>query len=206
MKEMTLVEFAQQTASNNPVPGGGSIAALAGALSAALAQMVAELTINKKGYEDAEEKMKELVSKSETIRKKLLDDIKRDSESFNKYMEALKLPKETDEEKQIRTNMMQEGLKEAAIVPFEVASLAYEIMPLADEAVMSGNKNAVTDGLVSAMMARTSVLSALLNTRINLGSIKDEVFVKEYEQKVEKLEKQTIEFEKNILAKFYNKN
>lgn len=204
MKEMTLVEFAKQTASNSPVPGGGSIAALAGALSAALAQMVAELTVNKKGYEDAEEKMKELASKAEVIREKLLDDIKRDSESFNKYMEALKLPKETDEEKKLRSNMMQEGLKEAAIVPFEVASLAYEIMPLADEAVVSGNKNAVTDGLVSAMMARTAVLSALLNTRINLGSIKDQEFVKEYSEKVEKLEKQAIEFEKNILAKFYN--
>lgn len=206
MKEMTLVEFAKQTASSSPVPGGGSIAALAGALSAALAQMVAELTVNKKGYEDSEEKMKELASKAEAIREQLLDDIKRDSESFNKYMEALKLPKETDEEKIFRTNMMQEGLKEAAIVPFEVASLAYEIMPLAEEAVISGNKNAVTDGLVSAMMARTAVLSALLNTRINLGSIKDEAFVKEYSEKVEKLEKQTIEFEKNILAKFYNKN
>ncbi len=204
MKEMTLVEFAKQTASSSPVPGGGSIAALAGALSAALAQMVAELTVNKKGYEDAEAKMKELASKAEAIRAQLLDDIKRDSESFNKYMEALKLPKETDEEKAFRTNMMQEGLKEAAIVPFEVASLAYEIMPLADEAVISGNKNAVTDGLVSAMMARTAVLSALLNTRINLGSIKDEAFVKEYSEKVKKLEKQTIEFEKNILDKFYN--
>lgn len=204
MKEMTLVEFAKQTASNSPVPGGGSIAALAGALSAALAQMVAELTVNKKGYEDAEEKMKELASKAEVIREKLLDDIKRDSESFNKYMEALKLPKETEEEKNLRSNMMQEGLKEAAIVPFEVASLAYEIMPLADEAVVSGNKNAVTDGLVSAMMARTAVLSALLNTRINLGSIKDQEFVKEYSEKVEKLENQAIEFEKNILAKFYN--
>ena len=203
MKEMTLVEFANQTASNSPVPGGGSIAALAGALSAALAQMVAELTVNKKGYEDAEEKMKELASKAEVIREKLLDDIKRDSESFNKYMEALKLPKETDEEKKLRSNMMQEGLKEAAIVPFEVASLAYEIMPLADEAVVSGNKNAVTDGLVSAMMARTAVLSALLNTRINLGSIKDQEFVKEYSEKVEKLENKAIEFEKNILAKFY---
>ena len=204
MKEMTLVEFAKQTASSSPVPGGGSIAALAGALSAALAQMVAELTVNKKGYEDAEVKMKELASKAESIRNQLLNDIKRDSESFNKYMEALKLPKETDEEKLRRTNMMQDGLKEAAIVPFEVASLAYEIMPLAEEAVISGNKNAVTDGLVSAMMARTAVLSALLNTRINLGSIKDEAFVKEYSGKVEKLEKQTIEFEKNILAKFYN--
>lgn len=204
MKEMTLVEFAKQTASNSPVPGGGSIAALAGALSAALAQMVAELTVNKKGYEDAEEKMKELASKAEVIREKLLDDIERDSESFNKYMEALKLPKETEEEKNLRSNMMQEGLKEAAIVPFEVASLAYEIMPLADEAVVSGNKNAVTDGLVSAMMARTAVLSALLNTRINLGSIKDQEFVKEYSEKVEKLENKAIEFEKNILAKFYN--
>lgn len=206
MKEMTLIEFTQKTASSSPVPGGGSVAALAGSLAAALSQMVAELTINKKGYEEADAEMRVLIEKAGKIREQLLDDIKRDSESFNKYMEALKLPKDTDEEKAFRLSVMQEGLKEAAIVPFEVASLAYEIMPLADIAVTSGNKNAVTDGLVSAMMSRTAVLSALLNTRINLSSIKDEAFVKEYFEKVEILEKQTIEAEKRILDKFYAKN
>ena len=96
---------------------------------------------------------------------------------------------------------MQEGLKEAAIVPFEVANTAFGIMELAELAVDKGNSNAVSDGLVAAMMARTAVLSALLNTKINLGSIKDEEFVREYSGKVKDLELKAIEYEGKILSK-----
>ncbi|MGB5824187.1 MAG: cyclodeaminase/cyclohydrolase family protein [Proteocatella sp.] len=201
MKNMTLADFTQKTASSDPVPGGGSIAALAGALASALAEMVAGLTIGKKGYEDSWDEMKDLAVKASEIRVKLLDDIQRDSVSFNKYMQALGMAKNTEEEKEERRAAMQEGLKDAAIVPFEVASLAYDIMPLADIAVVKGNSNAVTDGLVAAMMARTAVLSALLNTKINLGSIKDEAFVEKYSQKVRELEEKTIIAEREILKK-----
>lgn len=201
MKNMTIEDFISKTASSEPAPGGGSVAALAGALAGALAEMVARLTIDKKGYEDVQEEMKEMSQKAEKIRIQLIDDIQRDTNSFNKYMQALGMPKETEEQKEIRRNAMQAGLKAAAIVPFEVANTAYEIMELAEIAVEKGNTNAVTDGLVAAMMARTAVLSALLNTKINLGSIKDEQFVREYAHKVRELEIKAIESEGKILDK-----
>jgi len=201
MKNLTLEQFAAQTASNEPVPGGGSIAAISGSLAAALSEMVANLTIGKKKYAEFEDEMKEIADKGAVLRERLLDDIQKDSNSFNDVMKAMKLPKSTDEEKALRKEKMQEGLKIAARIPFEIASDAYEIMPLAERVVECGNKNAVTDGLVSAMLARTSVLSALLNTKINLASIKDEKFVNDYKEKVEELEKNAIEYEKRILAK-----
>ena len=201
MKNMTVEDFASKTASSEPAPGGGSVAALAGALAGALSEMVARLTIGKKGYEDVHDEMSAMAEKAQRIRLQLIDDIQRDTNSFNKYMQALGMPKETEEQKEIRRNAMQEGLKEAAIVPFEVANTAFGIMELAELAVDKGNSNAVSDGLVAVMMARTAVLSALLNTKINLGSIKDEEFVREYSGKVKDLELKAIEYEGKILSK-----
>lgn len=201
MKNMTVQEFAMQTASNEPVPGGGSISALAGSLAAALTEMVAGLTIGKKKYAEVEEEMKAAIEPMHVICEHLLDDIKRDSESFDLYMQALTLPKETEEEKAARQEAMQNGLKAAVAVPLSVAKRAYEIMPYAEVMVTKGNKTAVTDALVATMMARTAVLGALFNVKINLESIKDEAFVAETTKEVEVLEKKAIEHEQKILAK-----
>ncbi|MFR4818681.1 MAG: cyclodeaminase/cyclohydrolase family protein [Blautia stercoris] len=201
MKNMTVQEFAMQTASNEPVPGGGSISALAGSLAAALTEMVAGLTIGKKKYAEVEEEMKAAIEPMHEICEHLLDDIKRDSESFDLYMQALTLPKETEEEKAARQEAMQNGLKAAVAVPLSVAKRAYEIMPYAEVMVTKGNKTAVTDALVATMMARTAVLGALFNVKINLESIKDEAFVAETTKEVEVLEKKAIEHEQKILAK-----
>ena len=196
MKNMTVQEFAMQTASNEPVPGGGSISALAGSLAAALTEMVAGLTIGKKKYAEVEEEMKAAIEPMHAICEHLLDDIKRDSESFDLYMQALTLPKETEEEKAARQEAMQNGLKAAVAVPLSVAKRAYEIMPYAEVMVTKG-----TDALVATMMARTAVLGALFNVKINLESIKDEAFVAETTKEVEVLEKKAIEHEQKILAK-----
>jgi len=201
MKNKTLEEFSFETASSEPVPGGGSIAAYSGALSAALSEMVANLTVGKKKYEDVEEEMKIIVGKAEMIRTNMLDNIEKDCEAFDKVMAGFKLPKTSEEEKEYRKNKIQEGLITAAEVPLEIAKEAFEIMPLAEMAVEKGNKNAVTDGLVSAMLARTAVLSALLNVKINLNSIKDEDYVDKTRKVVESLEKMAIEKEKEILNK-----
>ena len=201
MKNMTVQEFAMQTASNEPVPGGGSISALAGSLAAALTEMVAGLTIGKKKYAEVEEEMRAAIEPRHAICEHLLDDIKRDSESFDLYMQALTLPKETEEEKAARQEAMQNGLKAAVAVPLSVAKRAYEIMPYAEVMVTKGNKTAVTDTLVATMMARTAVLGALFNVKINLESIKDEAFVAETTKEVEVLEKKAIEHEQKILAK-----
>lgn len=201
MKNMTLVKFVDELASNSPVPGGGSVAAVSGALGAALSEMVANLTIGKKKYIESEEEMKELAGKASQLRTKLLDDIQRDSDSYDRVISAYKLPKETEEEVNKRQNEIQESLKIAASVPFDIAQTSFEIMPLAQTVVEKGNSNAVTDGLVAAMMSRTAVLSALLNVKINLSSIKDEDFVFELKEKVTELEIKTMEYEKKILEK-----
>lgn len=199
LKDLTIEEFAKVTASDAPAPGGGSVAAAAGSLAAALAEMVANLTIGKEKYAEAENEMRELAGKGQAVREKLIADIQRDSSSFNLYMAALRMPKDTEEEKTARREAMQRGLKEAAMVPLSVAETAAEIFPLAEAAVARGNANAVTDGLVSAMMARTAVLSALLNVKINLNSIKDEAFRADMEKQVKRLEKTAPEYEAKIL-------
>lgn len=200
MKTMTLEVFCATTASNEPAPGGGSVAALAGALAASLAEMVAQLTVGKKGYEDAADEMNALIPQAAALRAELLDDITRDSTSFNAYMDALALPKNTDEEKDARRQAMQEALKKAAEVPLSVAETAAKIMPMAAVLVKKGNANAVTDGLVSAMMTRTAVLGALLNVKINLGSIKDEAYVAEMKEKIRQIETGIIDAEAAVLA------
>lgn len=200
MKNMTIEQFAMQTASSEPVPGGGSISALAGALAAALTEMVAGLTIGKKKYAEAEEEMKAAVEPMHNICQQLLVDIERDSQSFDLYMQALGLPKETEEEKAARTEAMQNGLKAAVAVPLSVAKASYEVLPYAELMVAKGNKTAVTDALVATMMARTAVLGALFNVKINLLSIKDQEFVQATSKEVEALEKKAIEHEQKILA------
>ena len=199
MKNMTINEFAKIVASESPVPGGGSVGALCGALSAALAEMVANLTLGKKKYADSKEEMTDIASKAALLREKLLNYIEEDSLAYNKVMEAYKLPKETEDEKSIRLAEIEKGLKTAASVPLKVAETSFEIFPLAEAVVLKGNLSSVTDALVGVMMARTGILSALLNIRINLQSIKDEEFVNILKEKADILEEKTINYEQKIL-------
>ena len=199
MRNMTVNEFAKVVASDSPVPGGGSIAALCGALSAALAEMVANLTVRKAKYAVYRDEMTDIINKASLLRDELLNYIKEDSLAYNEVTDAYKLPKETEEEKAYRSGKIQEGLKTAASVPLKVAEASFRIFPLAEAVVSRGNKSSVTDGLVGAMMARTGVLSAVLNIRINLDSIKDEEFVKVLKEKADILEEETIKYEKRIL-------
>ena len=199
MKNMTVSRFADSVASKDPVPGGGSVAAVCGTLSAALSEMGAGLTLGKKKYAEFEDEMKEVKERALVLRNKLIDYIEKDSIAYNKVMDAYRLPKETEEEKALRNQVIEESSKLAATVPLEVAFTSYEILPLAEAAVARGNANAITDGLVAAMLARTAVLSAILNVRINLGTINDEEFVSEYKTKSDELEANTIAYEKKIL-------
>lgn len=199
--EKSIKDFLKETSSNSPVPGGGSIAALSGGIASALAEMVANLTVGKKGYEDVEKEMEEIIKELSKKREEFIIDIDKDAEAFNKVMEAFKLPKDNDEEKKLRKDAIQNSFKHAAIVPLEVAKKAYSLLEEIEVVVEKGNKNAITDGAVAAMMARTAVLSALYNVKINLGSIKDEEFVKELNSQVCELEIKVREVENNILQK-----
>lgn len=198
--EKTLQEFLATTASAEPVPGGGSVAALSGALAAALAEMVANLTLGKEKYQEVETQMQADRAALTDSRERLLKLIDTDAQAFDRVMQAFKLPKDSDAAKSTRAAAIQEGLKEAALVPMSIAEEALTLMERAERMVRSGNANAVTDALVAAMMARTAVLSAALNVRINLGSIKDEDFVRRAAAQVEKLEQQARSREENLLS------
>ena len=200
LKDLGLQAFINQLESSEPVPGGGSVAALSSALSSALAAMVANLTVGKKNYEDVSDEMAAIAAKMSVHKQTFVDLIDKDANSFDSVMKAFKLPKDTDDEKAYRNTLIQDGMKYAASVPLEVAEKSADLFDDLAILVKSGNKNAQTDALVAAMMARTAILSALYNVKINLGSIKDEAYVAQMKEKVAKLEKCAVDREKEILS------
>jgi len=201
LKDLKVTDFLEETASGTPAPGGGSVAALSAALAAALSEMVANLTIGKKGYGDREKDMKALAEKARSLRQKLTGDIDRDSDAYAEVMTAFRMPNQSEEEKIRRRQAVQRGLKTAASVPLSVAKDAIRVMELAGIAIEKGNPNTVTDGAVAALAARSAVLSALYNVKINIDTIADEDFKDDMKTQVEELEAEVIEKEKEVLAK-----
>jgi len=200
LANLKITEYLDKAAAGTAVPGGGSVAALNASLAAGLTAMVANLTIGKKGYEAVEEEMKDIAGKTAELREKLTAAIDRDAEAYSEVMAAFKLPKATDQEKELRKLEIQKAFKHAALVPLEVANNAVKVINLAGRAVGSGNKNAVTDGIVAAMNARTAALAALYNVKINLSSIEDDEFVKKLTREINDLEQQAKSKEQEILA------
>lgn len=198
--EQRVIDFVAATASKEPTPGGGAIAALTAATGAALAEMVANLTFGKKGYEAVQTEMEELQAKAVAIRERMLELSQADADVFNIFMNALGLPKNTDEEKAIRTAAIQQAYKDAAVVPFEIGELANQIFDLAELASRKGNQNLITDGIIAAINARAAVKSAFLNVRINLSGIKDESFVAELTSKMYAIEKDLDVKESSIIG------
>ena len=198
--EQRVIDFVAATASKEPTPGGGAIAALTAATGAALAEMVANLTFGKKGYEAVQTEMEALQAKAEEIRNRMLELSQADADVFNIFMNALGLPKNTDEEKAARTAAIQQAYKDAAMVPFEIGELANQIFDLAELASRKGNQNLITDGIIAAINARAAVKSAFLNVRINLSGIKDESFVAELISKMYAIEKDLDVKESSIIG------
>ncbi len=168
--------FVDEVSSESPAPGGGSVAALAGSLAAALSAMVANLTVGKKGYESVWGTMSDMAVRAQSVKEQLARAVDEDTNAFNAVMEAGKLPKNTPEEKKIREATIQEGYKAAANVPLETARACLEALKLSAEAV-KGNKNSASDAGVAALMARAGVHGAALNVLINLGTITDAIYV-----------------------------
>lgn len=197
--DLKVTDFLNKVAGSDPVPGGGSVAALNGAIASALVAMVAGLTIGKKGYEDTAEIMKHIQTLALTQKTGFVADIDRDSEAYNKVFDCFKLPKNTDEEKKIRSAAIQEATKFAALVPMQVARNAYELMGIIADVAKMGNRNAVTDACVAMISARSAVLAALMNVRINLGSLKDRTFVEQLQSEADELERKACIKEKELL-------
>lgn len=207
--ENSLSEFIEVTASDNPTPGGGSVSALAGSLGGALTNMVGNLTIGKKIYEEFPEEVKakmndnfkELEDKVKDL-KKIVDE---DSTAFDEVMLAFKLPKETDEEKKARSNAIQEGYKKALEVPLRCAKDCFRILELQDVFANYGNVNAITDVGVGTLLAYSGLEGALFNVTINLKSVKDLDYKKAKEDEVNKLLSDGKRLKEELIKKVYER-
>ncbi|MBS7527356.1 cyclodeaminase/cyclohydrolase family protein [Fusibacter paucivorans] len=200
-KQLTLEQFIEETASGAPVPGGGSVAALTGSLSAALSAMVANLTVGKKKYAEMEGDMTRILASMSPKKDQFLALIDKDSAAFDLVMKALKMPKETEADAVKRQAVLQSSLIDAADAPYAIAELAASLFEDIETLVVYGNSNAQTDALVAAMLARTAIHAALYNVKINLLSIKDESYVTKMREKVNTLSVLADEREKAILSK-----
>jgi len=189
LASMKVNSFLSELASSSPAPGGGSVAALAGSLGAALSSMVCNLTVGKEIYADVQAEIKDTLKKNEQLRKDLTRLIDEDTEAFNDVMKAFKMSKDTEEQKKKRSKAIQDGYKTAAKIPLKTAKTCEKILDVALVIAEKGNVNSITDAAVSALMAQAGVESAILNIKINLCLIKDGNFVKKISEEFEKIEK-----------------
>lgn len=184
---MTVNRFVDELSTDSPAPGGGSVAALCGALGGALAAMVAALTHGKKGYEEVAGEMVEVGVDGQAVKDAFLLDVDRDTDAFNAVMDAMRLPKKTDEDKQARLAAIEEATKQATLVPLEVLRRSKEAALLARRVCERGNRNSISDAGVAALAARTAAQGAWMNVVINLAGIEDETFRTEVEGEATRL-------------------
>jgi len=195
----SLNEFADETASESPAPGGGSIAAYVGALGISLGTMVANLSSHKKGWDDRWEEFSNWAEKGQRVKDELMKLVDADTRAFNLVMTAMGLPKGTDEEKEIRSKAIQEATKIAIEVPFKVMEQSMEAMPIIKAMAETGNPNSVSDAGVGALCLRSAVLGAFMNVRINVPGVEDKAFINDLLKRGEEMQKKVAEMEKEIL-------
>ncbi len=187
LQNMTVKAFVEELASNSPAPGGGSAAALSASLGSALGSMVFNLTVGKKAYNEYDEEKKVLIIKAleetDSSKDQFLNMMEQDAEEFLELMAAFKLPKATDEEKAYRDEKINEGYIKALEVPLKVAEKSFKIYDYIEIAAKYGNKNAVSDAGVAALLIQTAIESAVLNVRINLSALKDEEYKSQVSEK-----------------------
>ncbi|SFJ20930.1 Formiminotetrahydrofolate cyclodeaminase [Terrisporobacter glycolicus] len=189
LQDLTVKDFIDELGSNSPAPGGGSVSALSASIASTLVSMVLNLTIGKKEYMEYEDFIKDEIVKSlnhvENYKKEFLDLMEKDTSAFLSLMDAFKMPKNTEEEIQIRKEKIQRGNNEALEIPFEVSQKAYKLYNYIDIAAEYGNKNALSDTGVAALLVEAAVEGALLNVKINILGLKDEDRKKELTEKCE---------------------
>ena len=195
---MTLTDFANETASESPAPGGGSISAYMGALGASLGTMVANLSAQKKGWEDRWEAYSNRAEKGQHYKDELLKMVDEDTHAFNRIMEAYGLPKSNENEKEVRKQAIQEAIKYAMEIPFRVMELSLASMDVIKAMAEIGNPNSITDAGVGALAARSAIIGAFLNVKINVAGLDDKDFVYDILTKGEDIEKRAVELEKEI--------
>jgi len=197
---MTLTEFVNETASESPAPGGGSISAYMGAMGSALATMVANLSSHKRGWDNRWEEFSDWADKGKYYHDMLNNMVDEDTNAFNKIMYAFGLPKKTDEEKATRHQAIQDATKYAIEVPFKTMEYAYKSMEVIKAMAEIGNPNSVTDAGVGALAARSAVMGAYLNVKINTADLEDKDYVADIIAKGAEIENKANELEKEILV------
>lgn len=197
---MDLIAFADETASESPAPGGGSISAYIGALGASLATMVANLSSHKKGWDDRWKEFSDWAEKGQAYKDELLKLVDADTKAFNQIMNAFGLPKGTAEEKTFRQQAINTATKFAIEIPYRVMEVAFESLTLIKAMAEIGNPNSVSDAGVGALCARSAVMGAFMNVRINAAGYSDKAFVDQMVAKGRDIETKTLELEKEILG------
>lgn len=180
----TVSDFVEELASNSLAPGGGSTAALAGALGAALSLMVCNFTVDKPKFSAVQEEMLLVKKNGLDLKNRLMKDIDRDMDAFAEVMKAYKSPKETDVEKTLRAERIQETNKQATFLPLNIAQTCIEVMELSIKVLTIGNPNTACDGAVSGVMAYAGFQGAIFNAKINLPSINDPTFIQNIRDKI----------------------
>jgi glutamate formiminotransferase/formiminotetrahydrofolate cyclodeaminase len=197
--DMNLISFANETASESPAPGGGSISAYVGALGISLATMVANLSSHKTGWDARWKEFSDWAEKGQQIKDSLLNLVDEDTNAFNKIMNAFGLPKSTDSEKAARTLAIQEATKFAIEIPFKVMELSLQSMEIIKAMAEIGNPNSVSDAGVGALCARSAVMGAFMNVRINASGYSDKSYVDAVISRGKTVESKAIELEAEIL-------
>jgi glutamate formiminotransferase/formiminotetrahydrofolate cyclodeaminase len=199
--DMTCKDFANETASESPAPGGGSIAAYMGSLAASLGTMVANLSSHKPGWDDRWEEFSVIAEKGQELKDTLLHLVDEDTNSFNKIMNAFSLPKKTDEDKKKRTEAIQEATKYAIEVPFETLKTSFETFDICKKMIEIGNPNSITDGAVGILCAKAACVGAFMNMKINCKSLNDKKFVEDVLKQAQTLVDKATSIEKEYTEK-----
>lgn len=205
--DMSVADFTNEVDSNSPAPGGGSVSALASDIGVSLARMMAHLSFEKKKFEQLDEKTKEefkaRFDKLGEIRKELSTLVDKDTESFNEFMKAVKMPKETEEQNKLRAKAIQEATIFSIEVPYKTASLSLEVLRLLDFLIKNGNQNAITDIGVGTLMLSAGMEGAILNVKVNLGQIKDKQIYDKYRDGCKEILSEGNEIKDNIISNIH---
>jgi len=203
--EKPMIVFLDKLASRSPEPGGGSVSALVGALGAALVSMVGNLTLGKEKYAAVQDRIEELLKTSESLRDDLQGLIQRDTEVYADVSAAFKLSRGTEEEKAVRAERIQEALKKATEVPFEIAEKCLEVARISETSAEIGNVGAVSDAGVAVLLAEAAAQSAALNVKINVNSIEDRGFAGGKWSRITTILEETAELRERVLKITYKK-
>jgi len=197
--KLSLVDFAQKTASEAPAPGGGSVSAYLGSLGISLGTMVANLSSHKRGWDDRWEEFSNIAEKGQELIKKLLDLVDKDTDSFNQIMQAFRLPDSDTKEKKIKEDAILKATINAIEVPLEIMKTSLESMDIIKEMAENGNPNSVSDAGVGALCARSAVIGGYLNVKINCKDLTDKKLADKFLKKAEKIKESAMKLEEDIL-------